>query len=192
MPRGEMKRAPMKRFIPRLSQALVVTRSLLLTLAAAGCLGSTDPSADPPCTVTITGAPAIAGTYTCSQRAVAVWVPTTNATVVAVNISGSKSITGLFALPGQPTAGATYSTDKTPANLQSYGFIVTVGTASWEFSAGQQKTPLGSGSMTLSSVSAGPAQASGTAYIVHGTVDGNLVPSPGTPATGNATIHVDF
>ena len=170
-----------------------IARALLLTLASTGCLGSTDPSGDPPCMITITGASAIAGTYACSQRAVTIWATATNAGIVSVNISGPKSITGVFAVPGEPIAGATYSTDKNPASLQSYGFIVSVGpTATWEFSAGQQKTPLGSGSLTFSSVAAGPPQASGTAYITHGTIDGNLVPSPGTKATGNATIHVDF
>jgi len=168
-------------------------RSLLFALALGGCLGPTSPDRDGPgCTITITGASAIAGTYTCSQRAVAIWVANTNVGLVSMNISGTKAITGLFAFPGQPTTGTTYTTEKNPSSLQSYGFLVAVGTSTWEFSAGQSKTPLGSGSLTFSSVAAGPPQATGTAYIVHGTVDGNLVPSPGTPATGNATIHVDF
>jgi hypothetical protein len=168
-------------------------RSLLLVLATTGCLGSTGPdNSDPPCTITITGAAAIAGTYTCSQRAVAIWVAGTNVGAVSLNTSGTKSIAGLFVFPGQPTAGATYSTDKNPANLQSYGFIVSAGSATWEFSAGQSKTPLGSGTLSFSSVAAGPAQTTGTAYIVHGTIDGNLVASPGTTATGTATMHVDF
>lgn len=167
--------------------------SLLLALALGGCLGTTSPDRDGPgCTITITGAAAIAGTYTCSQRAVAIWVANTNVGVVSMNITGTKAITGLFAFPGQPTVGTTYTTEKNPASLQSYGFLVVVGASTWEFSAGQSKTPLGNGALTFSSVAAGPPQATGTAYIVHGTVDGTLVPSPGTPAMGNATIHVEF
>ena len=166
---------------------------LALALAAGGCLGPTSPDREGPgCTITITGASAIAGTYTCSQRAVAIWLANTNVGAVSLNITGTKSITGLFVFPGQPTAGATYTTEKNPANLQSYGFIVSVGTATWEFSAGNSKPPLGNGTLVFSSVAAGPAQSSGTTYIVHGTVDGNLVPSPGTTATGTATMHVEF
>ena len=170
-----------------------IALAVVACIAMAGCgLGPTE-SSNKTCTITITGAPAIAGTYTCAQRAVALWLVSTNVGAVSLNLSGgTKTITGLFVFPGQPIAGATYSTDKNPANLQSYGFIVTAGTSTWEFSAGQSKTPLGSGTLTISSVSAGPPQASGTAYIVHGTVDGSLVPSPGTTATGNATMHVEF
>ena len=125
---------------------------MLACVATAGCgLGPTENS-DAACTITITGAAAIAGTYTCPQPAVAIWVAVTNVGAVSMNISGTKSITGLFVFPGQPTAGVTYSTDKNPANLQSYGFIVSVGSSTWEFSAGQQKTPLGSGSLIFSSV----------------------------------------
>ena len=184
---------PGRRRARLLRQPIRASRLLLLALATASCLGPTSSDSDgPPCTITITGAAAIAGTYTCSQRAVAIWLVATNLGAVSLNITGSKSITGLFVFPGEPTAGATYTTEKNPANLQSYGFIVSAGTATWEFSAGQSKTPLGSGTLTFSSVAAGPAQASGTTYIVHGTVDGSLVPSPGTTATGSATMHVDF
>ena len=172
---------------------LLGPQCLLLALVTGGCLGTTSADRDgPACTITITGATAIAGTYTCSQRAVAIWLANTDVGAVSLNITGAKSITGLFVFPGQPTTGATYTTEKNPANLQSYGFIVSAGAAKWEFSAGNSKPPLGSGSLTFSSVAAGPAQATGTTYIVHGTVDGNLVPSPGTTATGNATMHVEF
>ena len=184
---------PVKRLIQRVRRTIPATRFLMLAASTASCLGPTSSDSEgPPCTVTITGASEIAGTYTCPQRAVAIWLASTNVGAVSINVSGTKSISGLFVFPGQPTAGATYTTEKNPASLQSYGFIVTAGTSTWEFSAGQSKTPLGSGTLTISSVSAGPPQASGTAYIVHGTVDGSLVPSPGTTATGNATMHVEF
>ena len=183
----------MKHLVASLRRRVSSTRFLLLAFAASGCLGTTSPDRDGPgCTITITGAAAIAGTYECSQRAVAIWLVTTNVGYVSLNISGTTSITGLFAFPGQPTTGTTYTTEKNPATLQSYGFIVSVGASTWEFSAGQSKTPLGNGTLTFSSVASGPAQATGTSYIVHGTIDGNLVPSPGTQATGTATMHVVF
>lgn len=193
--RNEVRRVLyMNHVVPSLRRRASGARVVLIALAASGCLGPTSSDSDgPPCTITITGASAIAGTYTCSQRAVAIWVTSTNVGYVSLNLSGTKSITGLFAFPGQPTAGTTYTTEKNPSTLQSYGFLVSAGsTSTWEFSAGQSKTPLGSGTLTLSSVSAGPPSATGVAYIVHGTIDGNLVPSPGTQATGTATIHIDF
>src|SRR5690348_10423142 len=103
MRRREVVRSSMKkrRYHARFACAL------LLALGSTGCLGSTDPSGDAPCTITITGASAIAGTYACSQRAVTIWAVATNAGVVSLNISGPKSITGVFAFPGEPKAGAT-------------------------------------------------------------------------------------
>ena len=178
----------MKRFV-RNPRSLVLGVSSLLVVA---CLSNPAEAPDPQCTITITGAATIAGTYTCPQPAVTIWVSSTNVGAVSLNISGTKSLTGLFVFPGQPTAGVTYSTDKNPANLQSYGFIVTVGTATWEFSAGQQKTPLGSGSLIFSSVAANPPGTAGTTYATHGTIDASLVPTPGTTASGNATMHIDF
>lgn len=171
-----------------------VGRALIAALAVAGCKGLGDPSgsSDPQCTITITGATAIAGTYTCSQPAVSVWVSQTNVGAVSVNISGSKSISGLFAFTGKPSTGVTYSTETSASTLQSYGFIVTVGAATWEFSAGQQKTPLGTGSLVFSSVSAIATTTAGTSYTTHGTIDAALVPSPGTTATGSAAMHVAF
>jgi hypothetical protein len=182
----------MKRFVSRVARAARGTGCLALAFALAGCKGLDDPATDARCTITISGAAAIAGTYTCSQPAVSIWVASTNVGAVSLNIASAKSITGLFVFPGQPTVGVTYSTEKNPANLQSYGFIVAVGTSTWEFSAGQQKMPLGSGSLTFSSVVAGLPGTSGTTFVTHGTIDANLVPSPGTPASGNATMHIDF
>jgi hypothetical protein len=158
-----------------------------------GCGNGTGPSdaANARCTITITGAPAIAGTYTCPQSAVTIWVSNTNVSATSINVSGSTSITGLFAFSGQPASGTTYTSAASTVS-QSYGIIVTVGSATWQFAAGQLFTPLGSGSLSYTSVaqtSSGPA---GNAYAAHGTMDATLVPSPGTTASGNATIHIAF
>jgi hypothetical protein len=111
---------------------------------------------------------------------------------VNLNVSGTPSISGLFVFSGQPTANHLYSSDTNSPGLQSYGFIVTVGKSTWEFSAGQSATVLGSGSLTFSSVAASSTGSTGMTYDAHGTIDANLVPSPGTPASGNATMHIDF
>jgi hypothetical protein len=166
----------------------------ITAIGIAGCINLDSPSdnSSAGCTITITGAAAIAGTYTCPQPAVAIWVTNTDVGAVSLYISATKSVTGLFVFPGQPTAGATYTTDKNPSSLQAYGFVVSVGAASWSFNAGDQKTPIGSGSLTFSSVVLNTAGATGATYVTHGTIDGNLVPAAGTSASGNATMHIDF
>ncbi len=160
-----------------------------------GCGGGYDtgPSgiSNAPCNISITGAAAIAGTYSCLSTPLTVWVPSTNSSAVNISSPGTKSIIGLFVFAGKPAAGATYNSANS-TGLQSYGFLVNVGTATWEFSAGQQLTPLGSGTLTFTTVTALTANANGSVYDAHGTMDANLVPSPGTTATGNATLHVVF
>ena len=167
--------------------------ALVVNVGCGGGYDNTGPSgnSNAACTISITGAAAIAGTYTCSSAPVTIWVPSTNSTVVNVSSPGTKSIIGLFAFAGKPTAGASYSSVNS-SGLQSYGFIVNVGTATWEFSAGQQAVPLGSGTLTFTTVAPLAANANGSVYDAHGTMDANLVPSPGTTATGNATLHVVF
>lgn len=159
----------------------------------ASCGDSLGPStnANAGCTITITGASAIAGAYACSQTPVTIWVPSTNVGAISLNISGSTSVTGLFVFSGAPTAGATY-TSANSAGLQSYGIIVTVGSATWQFSAGQQFAPLGSGSLTFTTVAQATSGSSGSTYTAHGTMDASLVPTPGTTASGNATMHIVF
>jgi len=166
--------------------------ALVLAVGCGGGYDNTGPSGNSnPCTISITGAAAIAGMYNCSTTPITVWVPSTNSTAVNVSSSGTKSIVGLFVFAGKPTAGATYNSANS-AGLQSYGFVVNIGTATWEFSAGQQLTPLGSGTLTFTTVAPLGSNANGSVYDAHGTMDANLVPSPGTTATGNATLHVVF
>lgn len=161
-------------------------------LALAGCNSLDTPTdAGATCAITITGAAAIAGSYTCTSSPITLYVPTTNTGALNVSVSGSKSIAGLFAFFGEPTAGTTYSSANS-AGLQSYGVLVTVGTASWEFSAGAQAAPLGSGTLTFTTVGAASIGSTGTLYNAHGTLDATLVPSPGTTASGNAMLHVEF
>ena len=165
--------------------------ALLATIGCGSSDGTGPNNSNPLCTITISGATAIAGTYTCVQAPITLWVPSTNTSAVTVNISGTKSITGLFVFSGKPTAGATYQSTNS-AGLQSYGFVVSVGSATWEFSAGQQSAPLGSGTLSFTSVDPLAANVNGSVFDAHGTMDANLVPSPGTTATGNATLHVVF
>ena len=67
------------------------------------------------------------------------------------------------------------------------------GTASWEFTGGLQVgAPLGSFALKFTSIAVSASSASGTAYTAHGTLDANLVPGPGTSATGTATMHITF
>jgi hypothetical protein len=174
-------------------KAVVLGVAAVGWLILASCGDSTGPStnANAPCTITITGATAIAGAYTCSQTPVTIWVPNTNVGAISVNMSGSTSITGLFVFSGVPTAGTTY-TSANSAGLQSYGIIVTVGSASWQFSAGQQFAPLGSGSLTFATVAQTTSGTSGSTYTTHGTMDASLVPTPGTTASGSATMHIVF
>jgi len=181
----------MNRFCPiRWSRVSAVG---VLLLAVAACNGLDDPRKDAKeCTITITGAQAIAGTYYCSQPAVSIWVSNTNVGAMSLNISGTTSISGLFVFPGKPATGVTYSTETSSPTLQSYGFLVKIGASTWEFSAGQQQAPLGTGTLSFSSVVDATAGTTGTTYTTHGTIDATLVPSPGTPATGNATMHIDF
>ena len=176
-----------------MDKAVVLGFAALGWLILASCGDSMGPStnANAACTITITGATAIAGAYTCSQTPVTIWVPSTNVGATSVNISGSTSITGLFVFSGAPTAGTTY-TSANSAGLQSYGIIVTVGSAKWEFSAGQQLAPLGSGSLTFTTVAQATSGTTGATYTTHGTIDASLVPSPGTTASGNATMRIVF
>jgi hypothetical protein len=173
--------------------AAVGAAALVVNVGCGGGYDNTGPSGNSniPCTISITGAAAIAGTYSCLSTPITVWVPSTNSTAVNVSSPGTKSIIGLFVFAGKPAGGATYSSVNS-AGLQSYGFIVNVGNASWEFSAGQQAAPLGSGTLTFTTVAPLAANANGSVYDAHGTMDANLVPSPGTTATGNATLHVVF
>jgi hypothetical protein len=176
-----------------------VHRAAVLGFAAIGwlmlasCSDGLGPSADATtaCTITISGATAIAGAYSCSQPPVTIWVTSSNVGAISLNISGSKSITGLFVFTGVPTAGTTY-TSANSAGLQSYGILVTVGSASWQFAAGQSFAPLGSGSLTFTTVAPATSGSSGSTYTAHGTMDASLVPAPGTTASGDATMHIVF
>src|SRR3954470_8016747 len=108
----------MRRFVSDLGRVARGTWFLALAVALAGCKGLGEPASEARCTITITGAAAIAGTYTCSQAAGSIWGASSNVGAVSLNISSTKSITGLFVFPGQPTVGVTYTTEKNPANLQ--------------------------------------------------------------------------
>jgi hypothetical protein len=184
----------MSRRLVRFRDFAFVARCVGLAAGVVACNSLDTTTADnsqSSCAITVAGPTAIAGEYTCTVSPITLYVATTNTTVVNIGVGGSKTISGLFALIGPPIAGQTY-TSSSSAGLQSYGLLVKNGDATWEFAAGGQTAPLGSGSMTFTSVGGGVIGGTSTLYVAHGTIDANLVASPGTPATGNATVHVTF
>ena len=93
---------------------LAAVAVVALVALSAGCGGSdvtTDPNANngAPCTVTITGAAAIAGTYTCVSSPFVLYAPTTNYTAFTMSISGTKTITGTLIFTGTPSTNPTYT-----------------------------------------------------------------------------------
>lgn len=177
-----------------MNNRLAVALGILVGSTSCGGSDSTDPTTNnnAPCTVTVTGATAIAGTYVCTLAPATIYTPSSDLGAFSMTTSGSRSVVATIIFTGIPTTTATYAGANSSA-LPSYAILVTSGTGTWEMTGGKQLgAPLGSFALKYSSVAVAASSSTGTAYTTHGTLDATLVPGPGSSATGNAAMHVVF
>lgn len=165
----------------------------LLALGA-GCVESTTPTnASTTCTMTITGASVVAGTYVCAYAPTSLYLPSTGLTSFSVIVNGAKSVLGAVLFSGVPSTSPVYSAESS-SGLPPYSFFVNTGMGAWRFTAGgQPASRLGAFTLKFSSVGpAAPTSTGSSTYVTHGILDATLVPEPGSGATGNATMHIEF
>ena len=176
-----------------MNNRLAVALGTLLCCTACGGSDSTEPTTNiAPCTVTITGATEIVGTYICTQAPSTIYTPSSDLGAFSMTITGTRSVIATIIFTGIPTTAASYAGANSSA-LPSYAILVSSGAGTWEMTGGKQLgAPLGSFLLKYSSVVVSASSATGSVYTTHGTLDATLVPGPGSSATGNAAMHVVF
>ena len=155
-----------------------------------GC-GGTDPVDIQPvvCTIQFTGA--LTQTTPCGadRQVVALRSASPDSSTVTGGLTGTPALAVYLRYQGAPTVG-TYSNTSTGAR----GFVsASSGSSGWIATTtgmAGNPTPQGTWTITLTSVTAGPATANGTPYTMHGTIDATM---PSASGGGTAlTVKVTF